>query len=299
MSQTTGQLLDYLRHDGTGKFVLSVIDGAYHGDVNRIDGNISRKDVVAAARGEHVGDLVRGLYAEACAQDASRCAGVDDRVIAAIEATVRQAARHLEYTDNAWEGIDDERSFWESNGKAILKVAVIGVAVIGCGAVSAGTAAVACGAVAGTATNWSMHAIDGDYRFTVGDAIAGGIGAATAGAGRFARLRNARGAPRVTPALRQAYVDDVASIADEVAAWQKAGADPELIAREAWANRRALGIQYKNITPADELARIQARNLKKYGDPLGPSIEWLRSRGRTWEQIIESATRTGGRDLGY
>ena len=118
-------------------------------------------------------------------------------------------------------------------------------------------------------------------------------------AGAIARSDRQGLAPRSVPALRQAYVDDVASIADDVAAWQKAGADPEFIAREAWANRRALGIQYKNLTPAETLTEIHARNLGRYGDPLGPSIEWLRGQGRTWEQIIESATRTGGRDLGF
>jgi hypothetical protein len=101
------------------------------------------------------------------------------------------------------------------------------------------------------------------------------------------------------PPLRQAYVDDVASISDNVAAWEKAGADPEFIAREAWADRRALGIQYKGLTPPDMLEQISARNIARYGDPLGPSIDWLRAQGKTWQQIIESATRSGGRDLGF
>ena len=38
--------------------------------------------------------------------------------------------------------------------------------------------------------------------------------------------------------------------------------------------------------------------LQKYGDKLGPTIEWLQSKGKSWTQIIESATRTGGKDLG-
>ena len=109
----------------------------------------------------------------------------------------------------------------------------------------------------------------------------------------------AEGVEGGVPALRQAYVDDVASISDNVAAWEKAGADPEFIAREAWADRRALGIQYKGLTPPDMLEEIYARNIAKYGDPLGPSIDWLRGQGKTWQQIIESATRTGGRDLGF
>ena len=172
-------------------------------------------------------------------------------------------------------------------------------------------AAVALGALGGAAMNLGAQMLGNvlggcgafdniDWGNVVEEAA---IGGALGGAGSWFKAARAaralRGAPRSVPALRQAYMDDVASIADEVAAWQKAGADPEFIAREAWANRRALGIQYKNLTPADELARIHARNLERYGDPLGPSIDWLRSRGRTWEQIIDSATRTGGRDLGY
>jgi hypothetical protein len=64
--------------------------------------------------------------------------------------------------------------------------------------------------------------------------------------------------------------------------------------------RRDLGVQYKALTPADELARIYKTNIRDYGDPLGPTIEWLRGRGKTWEQIIESASRPGDlKRLGY
>jgi hypothetical protein len=37
---------------------------------------------------------------------------------------------------------------------------------------------------------------------------------------------------------------------------------------------------------------IEARNLKKYGNILGPSVDWFISRGKTWEEIIESALRS-------
>ncbi len=137
----------------------------------------------------------------------------------------------------------------------------------------------------------------------VGKTLGMGGALALGGASLTSRLnpgpRYSSVAPRSVPALRQSYVDDVASITDDVAAWRKAGADPEFIAREAWANRRALGIQYKNLTPAERLAEIHTRNIQKYGDPFGPSIDWLRAQGKTWDQIIESATRTGGRDLGF
>jgi hypothetical protein len=48
----------------------------------------------------------------------------------------------------------------------------------------------------------------------------------------------------------------------------------------------------------DAVRRFEQRNIEKYGDPLGPSIDQLRKSGKTWEQIIESATRPGGGDLG-
>jgi hypothetical protein len=37
--------------------------------------------------------------------------------------------------------------------------------------------------------------------------------------------------------------------------------------------------------------------MQRYGDKLGPTIEWLRNQGKTWKQIIESASRPGGKDV--
>ena len=65
------------------------------------------------------------------------------------------------------------------------------------------------------------------------------------------------------------------------------------------AERRALGVKYKDLTPSGELQKITERNINKYKDPLGPSVDWLRSKGKSWDDIIESAGRTGGKNLGY
>jgi hypothetical protein len=35
-----------------------------------------------------------------------------------------------------------------------------------------------------------------------------------------------------------------------------------------------------------------------YGNPVGPTIDQLQEQGKTWEQIIKSAARPGGKDLG-
>lgn len=78
----------------------------------------------------------------------------------------------------------------------------------------------------------------------------------------------------------------------------KNGIDKEKIAREISQARREIGEKYKNLTSPAMLEKIYARNLEKYGDKLGPTVDWLRSNGKSWDQIIESATRTGGKDLG-
>jgi hypothetical protein len=59
------------------------------------------------------------------------------------------------------------------------------------------------------------------------------------------------------------------------------------------------GVKYKDLTPEQLREAIYARNRVKYGDPLGPTIDYLRNKGKSWEDIIESAARTGGRDLGF
>lgn len=77
------------------------------------------------------------------------------------------------------------------------------------------------------------------------------------------------------------------------------GASPELTARVLHAQRRIIGEHYKGLTPPDMLETIYTRNVEKYGDKLGPTIDYLRGRGKSWADIIESASRTGGKDLGF
>lgn len=98
--------------------------------------------------------------------------------------------------------------------------------------------------------------------------------------------------------LRAEYEAKVRSLKDKEAEMRNAGKSEEEIARQLHADRRALGVQYKDLTPKEMLDKIYERNLTKYGDKLGPTIDWLQQRGKSWSQIIESATRTGGKDLG-
>ncbi len=101
------------------------------------------------------------------------------------------------------------------------------------------------------------------------------------------------------PALRLAYEAEVAKLKDLIPAMRKQGFDDEAIARKLHADRRALGEKYKAQTEPKLLETIYKRNLEKYGDKLGPTVEWLRAKGKTWEQIMDSATRSGGKDLKF
>ena len=55
--------------------------------------------------------------------------------------------------------------------------------------------------------------------------------------------------------------------------------------------RRQLGVEYKNLTPEPLRDYIYEVNLKRYGDPLGPDVDLLVQRGKTYAQIVESAAR--------
>ena len=74
--------------------------------------------------------------------------------------------------------------------------------------------------------------------------------------------------------LWQQYVNAVNGLSKSAAEMRAAGKSAEEIARALHAERRALGVQYKNLTPDDLLQQIHERNLGKYGDKLGPTIEY-------------------------
>ncbi len=149
-------------------------------------------------------------------------------------------------------------------------------------------------------TNFSN---DRDYYggYITGTIAAGGaIGKLAKVAATAAKLDKITGstAGLGSSALRLEYVSRVNALTNKATAMRKAGASGESIARTLHAERRALGVEFKNLTPPDMLEKIYARNIEKYGDKLGPTIDYLRNRGKSWDDIIESSTRTGGKDLG-
>jgi hypothetical protein len=98
--------------------------------------------------------------------------------------------------------------------------------------------------------------------------------------------------------LRQQYIEEVLALEELGLSARAAGADAEAVARMLVAERNALKVKYRELSPADFVKQAEARNVEKYGNPLGPTADQLRAQGKTWEQIIDSAARPDGKDLG-
>ncbi|WP_192872137.1 DUF6861 domain-containing protein [Pseudomonas congelans] len=99
------------------------------------------------------------------------------------------------------------------------------------------------------------------------------------------------------PPLRQNYVKAVYELKKTINRMRANGLDLEDIAKHAYEARTNLKIEYRKFTPPELLETINARNMNKYGNPIGPTFEDLVNKGKTFEQIIDSATRAGGEDI--
>ena len=95
--------------------------------------------------------------------------------------------------------------------------------------------------------------------------------------------------------LRSRYEAAVLGLCAWVAALREEGRSSEMVARAVHAERRRLTATFKELTPEPLRSRIRSRTLAIYGDCTGPTIESLRARGKSWDDIIDSATRPGPR----
>jgi hypothetical protein len=94
-------------------------------------------------------------------------------------------------------------------------------------------------------------------------------------------------------ALRAHYEAAVAALGESASRMLSDGVAEEEVARWVVAQRNALKRTYRNLTPPDILIAIEARTLQRYGNVLGPSADQLRAAGRSWADIIRSASRPG------
>jgi len=73
-----------------------------------------------------------------------------------------------------------------------------------------------------------------------------------------------------------------------------AGRSPEAVARWAVAARNNLKVLARVFTPRSEVAAMEARNLARYGNKIGPTADQLFAKYGSWDAVISAATRTAG-----
>ena len=93
--------------------------------------------------------------------------------------------------------------------------------------------------------------------------------------------------------VRSRYEAAVSALAQAASQMLAAGSSEEQVARWAVDQRDRLKEAYRDLTPPDLLALIEARTVRQYGNVLGPSIDQLRAAGKSWTEIIDSAARAG------
>lgn len=107
--------------------------------------------------------------------------------------------------------------------------------------------------------------------------------------------------PQTNAEIRQWYNDQVAVIPKLDAGWIEQGLSPERRARQAYDIRHHARIQARAyMQDKQEVAQLQARDQEKYGNPDGPTFDYLVAQNvrkglqgaAVYEEIIGSSNRT-------
>jgi hypothetical protein len=101
--------------------------------------------------------------------------------------------------------------------------------------------------------------------------------------------------------IRQWYLEQVSRIPELVRQWTQQGLSVEERARKAWRIRHDTRLQARSMmAEQSEVELVRQRDIKKYGNPNGPTfsslVEKFREKGyegdALYEAIIEGASRT-------
>ncbi|MEU1672194.1 hypothetical protein ABZ752_09190 [Streptomyces roseifaciens] len=97
---------------------------------------------------------------------------------------------------------------------------------------------------------------------------------------------------KVTRKQRVRYHQLLKNMERKACAMRARGSSEENIARTLVKMRNdAKDIVRAGMTP-EQVAELEARNQKKYGNPLGPTAEQLHTKYGSWEKVSEAATRS-------
>ncbi|AOE49523.1 RHS repeat-associated core domain-containing protein [Kangiella sediminilitoris] len=91
--------------------------------------------------------------------------------------------------------------------------------------------------------------------------------------------------------IRVKYMKRVKDLKKIEGQLRRQGKSSKEIAKVLHRKRRAIGRLFKRLTDPKTRENAFRRNMDKYGDKWGPTIKYLRDRGKSWEEIIESSTR--------
>ena len=95
-------------------------------------------------------------------------------------------------------------------------------------------------------------------------------------------------------AVRAGYMGSSKALGAGLKAALRAGAKPESVARAGVAARNALKVAARALSPKGEVAKMEARNLEKYGNKIGPTADQLHAKYGSWEAVVEAVARTAG-----
>lgn len=92
-------------------------------------------------------------------------------------------------------------------------------------------------------------------------------------------------------AIRLEYLKESKQIDEAVATMRAEGKSSEEIGRHVVELRNQQKIAARSAMSPEEVARLEAGNIKKYGHPVGPTADKLFKDNKTWEAVIEKSTQ--------
>lgn len=91
------------------------------------------------------------------------------------------------------------------------------------------------------------------------------------------------------------YIASVTALKQVAEQQRAAGKSEEEIARDVDQRRRELNQQYYSTLPDAERKTLYASNKEKYGNEIGPDIDYFKKKGRSWREIIDSASKVSSK----
>ncbi|GCB04732.1 hypothetical protein [Ralstonia sp. SET104] len=91
------------------------------------------------------------------------------------------------------------------------------------------------------------------------------------------------------------YRDEVTALKQVEEQQREEGKSEEEIARNVDQKRRELNQRYYSTLPDAERKALYASNKKKYGNEIGPDIDYFKKKGRSWREISDSASKVSSK----